>query len=219
MKITDTIYQIGGDGFTSPQDAAVYLIRNNDLGALVDAGCGGHTDILLENIERTGLRPENIRYLLLTHCHYDHTGGAARIREMTGCRIVAHEKDALFMEAGDNEVTAARWYGRTMEPFTIDRKLTGKTATLDLGDGSIQAIHIPGHSPGSVAYTTCSGGLKVLFGQDVHGPLDPGLLSNRRDYIDSLKKLLREKADILCEGHYGIYRGKEEVARFIQSFL
>ena len=219
MKITDTIFQIGGDGYTSPQDAAVYLIRNGELGTLVDAGCGDHTDILLENIKARGLRPENIQFLLLTHCHYDHTGGAARIRESTGCRIIAHEKDAVFIEAGDSGVTAARWYGRAMIPFAVDQKLTRETETLHLGDCTIQAIHIPGHSPGSVAYTTWSDGRKVLFGQDVHGPLDPELLSNRSDYTASLEKLLREEADILCEGHYGIYRGKGAVARFIQSFL
>ena len=219
MKITDTIFQIGGDGCTSPQDAAVYLIRNGDLGAIVDAGCGDHTDILIENIKALGVQPADIQYLLLTHCHYDHTGGAARIREITGCRIVAHSQDAVFLETGNNEVTAARWYGRTMEPFTVDRKLIREMETLYLGDQAVQAIHIPGHSPGSVAYTTWSNGLKILFGQDVHGPLDPRLLSNRSDYTASLEKLLQEEADILCEGHYGIYRGKEAVARFIQSFL
>jgi hypothetical protein len=53
----------------------------------------------------------------------------------------------------------------------------------------------------------------------VHGPLAPSLLSNRTDYLHSLKLLLSLEADVLCEGHYGIYRGKEEVTKFIRSFL
>ena len=59
----------------------------------------------------------------------------------------------------------------------------------------------------------------MVFAQDVHGPLDPGLLSNRTDYLESLERLLDLDADILCEGHYGIFRGKEAVSGFIRSFL
>jgi len=60
---------------------------------------------------------------------------------------------------------------------------------------------------------------KVLFGQDVHGPLHPSLLSDPTAYQTSLKKLLAFDADILCEGHFGVYRGKETVRKFIRSFL
>ncbi len=68
-------------------------------------------------------------------------------------------------------------------------------------------------------YVTESDGLKNLFGQDVHGPLDASLLSDREDYRRSLRLLLSLEADVLCEGHYGVIRGKEEVADFIESFL
>jgi glyoxylase-like metal-dependent hydrolase (beta-lactamase superfamily II) len=60
---------------------------------------------------------------------------------------------------------------------------------------------------------------RVLFGQDVHGPLDASFLSNREDYIRSLKFMMGLNADVLCEGHFGIYRGKEKINRFIESFL
>jgi hypothetical protein len=53
----------------------------------------------------------------------------------------------------------------------------------------------------------------------VHGPLAPSLLSNRKEYLHSLRLLISLEADILCEGHYGIYRGKKEAAKFISSFL
>jgi len=88
-----------------------------------------------------------------------------------------------------------------------------------LGGRIIEAIHIPGHSPGSLAYLTESEGMKVLFGQDVHGPLDSSLLSHREDYLKSLELLISLEADILCEGHYGIFRGKDKVKQFIASFL
>jgi glyoxylase-like metal-dependent hydrolase (beta-lactamase superfamily II) len=59
----------------------------------------------------------------------------------------------------------------------------------------------------------------VLFAQDVHGPLAPSLLSNEADYQRSLRRLRDLDADILCEGHYGVFEGREEARRFIESFI
>ena len=219
MKITGEIFQVGGGELTSPGDAAVYLIHFDGRCALVDAGCGDSVTQILKNARRCGADPDRIEYLLITHCHFDHTGGADEVRRRTGCRIVAHEQDVRFMEKGDSVVTAAMWYGAEMKPFRVDRKLTQPRETLSLGDRPVEAIHTPGHSPGSVVYLTESEGLKVLFGQDVHGPLDERLLSNREDYLRSLELLLSLEADVLCEGHFGVFRGKDKVAGFIQSFL
>ena len=91
--------------------------------------------------------------------------------------------------------------------------------TIRLGERAIQAVHIPGHSPGSVAYLTISAGLKIVFAQDVHGPLHPSLLSNEEDYRASLQRLIDLDADVLCEGHFGIYKGKADIVRFVSSFM
>jgi glyoxylase-like metal-dependent hydrolase (beta-lactamase superfamily II) len=217
--VTEEIFQVGGGSLTSPEDAAIYLVKFEGHGALVDGGCGRATGKLFDNISACGVQPQSIEYLLITHCHYDHTGGAQEIKDRTGCRIVAHELDARFLEQGDNRVTAAKWYGAVMEPLHVDVKLEGRRNQINLGTRIVEAMHVPGHSPGSMVYVTESEGKRVLFGQDVHGPLDASLLSNREDYLESLRFLLSLEADILCEGHYGVFRGKEEVADFIGSFL
>jgi len=219
MKITNDVFQVGGTALTGSGDAAVYLIHSKGHAALVDAGCGHALEKLFRNIRDCGSQPEQIEYLLITHCHYDHTGGIRGVKERTGCRVVAHELDAVYLEQGDERVTAAKWYGSSLEPVKIDIKLTGEENEIDLEGKKIDVIHTPGHSPGSVVYMVESEGLKVLFGQDVHGPLDRAILSNKEDYINSLNLLLSLEADILCEGHYGVFRGKEEVAGFIRSFL
>lgn len=219
MKITHEIFQVGGSRLTSMEDAAIYLINFEGHAALVDAGCGGAQERLFKNIRDYDVDREQIEYLLITHCHFDHTGGIQGVKEKTPCKVVAHEVEASYLEKGDDMVTAAKWYGSSLEPVRIDIKLRGDEVTIDLGGRQVKAIHTPGHSPGSVVYTTESEGLKILFGQDVHGPLDPSLLSNREDYVRSLNLLLSLEADILCEGHFGIFRGKEEVANFIRSFL
>jgi len=219
MKITSEIYQVGGGDLTAPEDAAIYLINSDGHAALIDAGCGGNEAALFNNIKACGVQPEQIEYILITHCHYDHTGGASTLKEMLECEIIAHELDARFLEEGNGEVTAASWYGSGMIPLYVDRKLKASKEEITLGNKTIEAIHVPGHSPGSVVYLTESDGKKVLFGQDVHGPLHPDLLSDEKDYHNSLNLMVSLGADILCEGHFGVYRGKDSVAEFITSFL
>lgn len=217
--ITSELFQVGGGGFSSSEDAAIYLIHFEDQAALVDAGCGRSTKEVLANVRSHGVALDQIKYLLLTHCHFDHTGGAQALRDLTGCEIVAHELDAQFLEDGDEEVTAASWYGESLEPLSVDIKLKGTRNEVKLAGRVIEAIHTPGHSPGSMVYFVESAGQRVLFGQDVHGPLHPSLLSNREDYLRSLDFLLSQDADILCEGHYGIFRSRKEVTKFIRQFI
>ena len=119
------------------------------------------------------------------------------------------------MESGDNRVTGAVWYGARLEPFSIDIRLQGKESTIAIGSGTVTAIHCPGHSPGSVAYTTDIDGQLILFGQDIHGPIHSELLSDEKQYLASLERLANLEADILLEGHFGIIETKEEVREFI----
>jgi glyoxylase-like metal-dependent hydrolase (beta-lactamase superfamily II) len=219
MHITKEIFQVGGGRRTSSEDAAIYLINFNGHAALVDAGGGDSQEQLLTNIKACGVKLEQIEYLLITHCHYDHTGGVKALQGLVPTQTVAHELEAPFLEQGDNVVTAAKWYGARIQPFRVDRKISGSQEDILLGGRVIQAIHTPGHSPGSMVYLTESEEKKVLFAQDVHGPLHPDLRSNNQDYQSSLQVLLALGADILCEGHYGVYQGKKAVADFIRRFV
>lgn len=218
-RILENLWQVAGEGITDPTDAAVYLVRFGDTAALVDAGTGvAHRQV---HTSISTCLPDTVQldYLFLTHCHYDHTGGAAAVRDAFGCRIVLHEREADFLEEGDSVVTAANWYGAAMAPVSVDIRIRGDGGRFTVGSGEITACHCPGHSPGSVVYLSEIDGKQVLFGQDVHGPLHPSLLSDRNAYLRSLRKLLDMEADILCEGHYGIFRGKNAVRQFIGSFL
>ena len=219
VRITGEIYQVGGSDLTSPSDAAIYLIVFEGRSVLVDAGTGEGEDRLLENIRSVGVDPEGIDCLLLTHCHYDHTGGVASLKERMQWPVVAHELDAVFLEEGNNLVTAAMWYGASIHAFTVDRKLSGASEEIELSGRAITAVHIPGHSPGSVVYLTESEGKRVALAQDVHGPLDPNFRSNARDYQASLRRLIGLEPDILCEGHFGIFRGRETARQFVERFL
>ena len=219
MELMENLWQVGGAEYTSVEDAAVYLARFGEKAVLIDAGCGNAPEALFENISEVLPPDVEIEYLLLTHCHYDHTGGAEAVRNRYGCRIAVHELDAAFLENGDSTVTAANWYGARMNPLKIYHKINAKEETFQVGEGKLTAYHCPGHSPGSVVYFAQIDSNRVLFGQDVHGPLEASFLSNREKYIHSLKFMMGLNADVLCEGHFGVYQGNDRVSRFIQSYL
>lgn len=220
IRVTDEIFQVGGSPLTTPEDAAIYMIHCDNQTALVDSGTGLATDRLFHNMASLGVIPETITHLFLTHCHYDHTGGAAGLRHsLTGCKIFMHALDAVYLEEGDHYTTAATWYDEQITACCVDVKIEGERLEIPFGQRMITAHHVPGHSPGSMVFTMESQGLQVMFAQDVHGPLHPTLKSNRRDYNLSLQRMLAMNCDILCEGHYGIIKGKKEVATFIRSFI
>jgi glyoxylase-like metal-dependent hydrolase (beta-lactamase superfamily II) len=219
MKITSNIYQVGGSRESHPSDASVFLIKDGSHCALIDTGTGqGHSNII-KNIETIETDIKNIKEIFITHCHYDHTGGINALREDTSARVIAHKKAAQYIEEGNSMVTAADWYGAIIKPTKVDIIVHEEEKVFKLDNLSINFHFTPGHSPGSSVYTMISDEKKILFGQDIHGPLNDTLLSSRPDYIQSLEYLLTIEADILCEGHFGVYYGKEEIRDFIQSYL
>lgn len=219
MQVSKNVWQVGGSGLTAPEDAAIYLVRFGEAAALIDAGCGRGVQKLCTHVARVVPKPVAITHLFLTHCHFDHTGGAEEVRKRLGCKVVAHQLDAVFLEKGDRNVTAAAWYGEHVAPLRVDHKIEGAQELIPVGSGGITAFHCPGHSPGSVVYVADIDSQRILFGQDIHGPLHPDLLSDRSDYLRSLRFLLELNADILCEGHFGVFRGRKEIRRFIESYL
>jgi len=218
VRITSDVFLVGGASHSDSADAAIYLIASGGDAALVDAGTGHGTGRVVANIRKAGVEPACVRHLFITHCHYDHTGGAAALRQQTGCVIIAHELDAEYLEAGDSRVTAASWYGARMEPLRVDVKVAESERRFTVGRLEVTFRHAPGHSPGSSVLYLESDGKRVLFGQDVHGPLHDELHSVRSDYVKSLRFLLSLEADILCEGHFGVVVGKERVKDFIESY-
>jgi len=219
IRIKNNLWQVGGRGLTDAADAAAYLVRFDDKAALIDAGSGRNQAQLIKNIVEC-LEPNvQLEYLLLTHCHFDHAGGAQAVRHEYGCRIVAHELDAVYLESGDNCVTGAASCGARLEPFAVDIRLQGQESTLAIGSGTVTAIHCPGHSPGSVVYTTDIDGELVLFGQDIHGPVRSEFLSDEKQYLASLARLVDLNADLLLEGHCGIFETKQEVREFIEDWI
>jgi glyoxylase-like metal-dependent hydrolase (beta-lactamase superfamily II) len=216
-EIVEGVYVVGGPGISDPRDCSVYLIDAGPEEVLIDAGAGPGADAILRNVEALGFDPAKIGTIIATHCHIDHIGGISRIRESAGCMLIAHQLDQDGIELGDTRLIAADLYGIEYWPTKIDVVLEGEEARV-LGDMEFHFVHTPGHTPGSIAvYIDLEVG-RVIFGQDVHGPFSDDWGSDIDEWRRSMEKLLRLEADILCEGHAGIFRGRE-VRDYIESQL
>ena len=219
VRITRHVYCVGGPNLTDPYDCFIYLVDLDDSLALIDAGAGRSVEAILTNITRIGLNPENISLLTLTHEHIDHVGGAAVLRDRLRCQVVAHQAAAPAIEQGDPATSAASLYGLSLEPCQVDLLLAGEEGEVPDTKGVLRFLHTPGHTPGSIVLYFDDVGRRVLFGQDLHGPFNPTWGSNLEQWCMSMRRVLNLEADILCEGHYGVYRGKHAVRQFIQGLL
>ena len=210
-QIIKNIYHVGDN------ECSVYMVDTQSDQGLVLIDAGMNLD-MIKHISSLGLRFEDIQHCILTHCHIDHIGGCAELnRALPNIKFYAHELDAApIEEPGHDGKTAASWYGVKYEPVKLYRRLESDT-TLTLGNCVFQCIHTPGHTPGSISVLVESEGKKVLFGQDLHGPFNDGFLSNLQDYQLSMQKLLDLSADILCEGHFGIFQPADEVKKYIET--
>ncbi len=216
--IVPGVYLIGGPNISRSEDATAFIIDCGSELVMIDAGAGASFHLLVENIMGLGLDPAAISTLILTHCHIDHIGSAPLFRDRFGCRVVMHALDADAVEQGDPFLTAANWYKTTFPPTAVDRRLNGNEV-LHIGTQELHCLHTPGHTPGSMAVYGDFGSRRILFGQDIHGPFLPAFRSNVDDWRRSLAVLIELKADILCEGHYGIFQPADRVELYLRGYL
>ena len=213
-RVWREVYAIGGPELSHPYDCSVYLIGGTEL-VLIDSGAGESFDQLVDNIRSLGFKPEMPTAVIATHAHIDHIGSLYQFRERFGAKVIAHELEAEAIETGRE--TGAEFYGMAYEPCKVDIRLYGEEENLQYGDYKLKAIHIPGHTPGSIAvYVNME--KRVLFGQDIHGPYFLKRSDPAQAQI-SLQKLIDIEAGILCEGHFGIYQPANEVKRYIERYL
>jgi glyoxylase-like metal-dependent hydrolase (beta-lactamase superfamily II) len=216
--VCDRVYVVGGLGLSAPEDAFVYLVNAGSELVLIDSGVGYGISRIEDNVWSLGFEPVDVWHIVATHCHIDHIGGLFAWKKRYGSKVIAHEQDRAGIEGENSELTAASMYGVDYKPVEVDMLLKGEAEKLTLGDLQFNFLHTPGHTPGSISVYIDTKEGRVLFGQDIHGPFSPAWGSDLKKWHVSMQKLLALRADVLCEGHAGIYRG-EKVGKYIESYL
>jgi glyoxylase-like metal-dependent hydrolase (beta-lactamase superfamily II) len=162
-------------------NVSVFLIHTGEGAMLVDSGNRGSESRILKEMKNLGLEPGMLSLLVLTHAHFDHAGSAARLREVTGCRIMVHRSEEDRMREGFTGLPpGTRWKARVLvglgrtfarrlgkfPPAVPDLLVDGEADLADYGFPG-KVIHAPGHTPGSMVVLMEGGELvagDTLFG-------------------------------------------------------
>ncbi|MFX1308586.1 MAG: MBL fold metallo-hydrolase [Promethearchaeota archaeon] len=201
-------------------DCCVYLIdtKSDDGLVLIDVGLDIEP---IQEIEKKGFNLNEIKNCLITHGHLDHIGACNQLKSFSkDIKFYAHELDAEKIEQIPTDPYVSQYYADyKYEPIKLTRKFKVDNEILKFGKVEIKCIHIPGHTPGSVAYLLETGNKKILFGGDL-----PGSAINTRGgdldaYLKSMQKLLDLNVDILCEGHEDIIKPAKKAAESIKLYM
>ncbi|MBI4498396.1 MAG: MBL fold metallo-hydrolase [Chloroflexi bacterium] len=192
--------------------------------ALVDTGIAGNGDTIVNYIELIGRKPSELKWVILSHYHQDHSGSAAELHERTGAQVVAHHAETervpggkLWLrkgnEADSNQPPAwYRWWrgggARRSHPVIPETEVH---QAVEEGEvlpvlGGLRIMHTPGHTPGSICVVLEAP--RVLFvGDSVLNNIDrlsrPLMWDrSRRDELDqSLRRLREVEVDTCLFGH------------------
>jgi metallo-beta-lactamase class B len=145
FQIADRSWYIGTAGLSA-------ILIKTDAGAiLIDGGLPEAANILLTQMRQLGLSPHDLKWILLSHAHFDHAGPLAAIQRTTGARIATNAESAVLLARGGK---ADIHFGNNYpyQAVQTDRFLMNGV-TVDLGGISLTAHFTPGHTPGGLSWT------------------------------------------------------------------
>lgn len=198
FPITRDIWYVGSQGLSA------FLIKTRGGAILIDGTMRANVSGIERNIAAAGVRLRDVKYILVSHAHFDHADGVAALAKATGAQVLAGARDVPAMRTGvpPGEVN----YGVINFPAVPGTRGLRDGARVTLGGTVLTAIATPGHTPGCTSYRMISEGKRVLFPCSV-SVAGNRLFGNRRypgivaDYRASIARLGRERADIVLPAH------------------
>ena len=208
MKINDSIYAYIWTGIFENNCNMYYF--GEPLNILFDIGLKNYIDLRFNEMKEDGLDPQNINYLINTHCHPDHFEGSILFKDKDIKVGMFKDEITFYKEQGP---AFFRMFGMPFPDYDFDLEL--KEGTWKVGNTELEIIHTPGHSPGSISIywpeqkaLVCG---DLIFEQSF-GRVDfPG--GDAQKLIDSIKRISSLDIEILLPGHMNFISGKENVMK------
>ena len=180
-------------------DSNVYLLTGEDP-ILVDAGTGMHHQDILKWLSCTAKKCK-VRRMVLTHRHYDHTGGAPALAREIGAEVLMHPLDAPAVREGDPRQTLSYMFGVQSQPVEVTELREGQV--LSTGESDYEVVHTPGHTSGGISLfdkvnKVLLPGDTVFVGGVGRWDLPSG---NFEQLVGSVKKLLSLAPKEIYPGH------------------
>jgi metallo-beta-lactamase class B len=146
FKVVGNIYYVG------TEDLASYLIVTPAGSILIESTVEPNVDLIARNVVSLGFKIADVKYLLTTQAHFDHVGGHARMKAISGAQVIVSEADAPVVEGGgrgDYHFGPSYYFA----PAHVDRRIQDGD-TVRLG-GTVLTAHLtPGHTKGCTTWTT-----------------------------------------------------------------
>jgi glyoxylase-like metal-dependent hydrolase (beta-lactamase superfamily II) len=247
--MSETTFEPIGNGTTlvdcqlyRPRLAGCYLIRDHDELAVIDCGTLHSIPAILATIESLGAQPEQVRWIIPTHVHLDHAGGAGRLMRLCPNATLAthphglpHMIDPSRLEAGATavygEAAFARDFG-TLQPIPVERCVEAADGQeFALGRRSLRYIHTPGHanhhgcildSESAYLFTGDSFGLGY---RELNQPTPHIVATTTPVAFDpdawyaSLERMLALDPAAVCLTHYGKYDDPAALAPMLRESI
>ena len=144
QRIAGNIYYVGTRGLSS------FLIVTPAGAILIDTGEAASVPFIRANVERLGVHLSDVRLLLAGHAHFDHVGGHAEMKRLTGATVVAMEADREAIASG---VDRSALGGPGWTPVAVG-KVVKDGGVVSLGGVALTAHLTPGHTQGCTTWTT-----------------------------------------------------------------
>ena len=192
--------------------ASTHVIDTGSGIILIDPGVPHALYLVLENIRALNLNPYDIKYIVISHGHYDHLGAAKALSELTGAKIFLGRADREYAN-GTYDLTCAKEIGCPYyESFEPD-VLLDEGDIIALGNTSILCKKAPGHTPGTMAFFFDVTDGENTYRAAMHGGVGTntmrkaflqkyGLTTELREaFVPAIKRLMNEKVDIHLGNH------------------
>ncbi|RKX41874.1 MAG: hypothetical protein DRP33_04700 [Thermotogae bacterium] len=233
MRITRHVYLVGSGhfGLSHAFDSSVYVVSCDDQLVMIDTGAGCEPEKIVENIEKENLEIEKLKTVLLTHSHADHSGGAHFFSENFGCDVFVSYLESDLVGTADERLLGLD-VAKKSGFYSFDYVFHPCKRVKQLSDGDVvrcgkhvfKAIHVPGHSPGSLCFLIDLPEGRALFsGDTVFYDGVVGLLNidtcDLSSYRKSIRKLDGLDVDMLFPGHgiFPVSRGQSHIDKAIDA--